>query len=108
MADEVLEFLVSSGGGPVDEVVARVGVRPHNIADSLTRNVEQGNVVFEGPKTAADFSALVDRVRTANDYENEDKTQQRIGVLEEITNNERAFRETIVRPTSRAFRLTLL
>jgi hypothetical protein len=107
MADEVLEFLVLSGGGPVDEIVARVGVRPHNIAESLNENVSKGYVVFSGPKTAMDFCALVKRVRDANGYDNEDKRQQRIEVLNEITNNDRGFRDTFVRPTARALMLNL-
>ena len=101
MTDEVMKFLVASGGGSLDELIVRVPAPPQSIANSLTRLAGERYVRSEGPKSIQDFDALVARFGNASESDNNDKGYTRERILSEILRHERGFMDTIVRPTIR-------
>ena len=99
MADEVMRFLVASGGGAIDEIMLRVPAPPKAIANSLTHLKSERLIRTEGPKTIEDFDALVAKYSSADESDrNGGSTQQEL-ILDEIVRKERGFMDTVVRPT---------
>ena len=102
MTDEVMRFLVASGGGSLDELIIRVPAPPRAIADSLTRLAGERFVRSEGPKSIEDFDALVAKFGNAGESDTTtDKGYERERILNEILRHERGFMDTVVRPTIR-------
>jgi|SRR5580658_443457 hypothetical protein len=99
MTDKVMEFLVASGGGSLDELVARVPDDPQRIANSLSQLAQKKYIKTEGSKNIRDFYSLVAKVVESRDGKNGTKEQRR-WVLEEILQRQKGFMDTIVRPTT--------
>ena len=101
MTDEVMKFLVASGGGSLDELIVRVPAPPHSIASSLTRLAGERYIRSEGPKSIQEFDALVAKFGSASESDTTDKGHNRERLLSEILRHERGFMDTVVRPTVR-------
>jgi hypothetical protein len=101
MADKVMQFLVASGGGSLDEILVRVSARPETVVQSLIQLADKGYVRVTGPKDINDFNDLVLKVRGRNGYELYSKFDQKKKVVEEIVRQEPEFMKTIVSPTAR-------
>ena len=100
MTDQVMEFLVASGGGSFDEVLARVPTDPKNVAEALTQLAGKSFVQSDGDKSIRDFYDLVGRVLSANGSIGNDSSRLRRRVLEEIVRREHGFMNSVVKPTA--------
>lgn len=107
MEPKLLEFLVASGGAALDELVARVSSRPHNLVESLKSMDDQGLIKIAGPRNVDDLQELVEGVRKVNGYDSYSKGRQRKVVLKHIFKDASGFSETMVRLSVPGYALAL-
>jgi len=56
MTDKVMEFLVASGGGSLDELIVRVPNDPKEIAESLTQLADKHYIKAAGQRVSVIFT----------------------------------------------------
>lgn len=107
MDHKLMDFLITSGGGVIPEIVSRVSSRPHNLAASLRDLEEQNMIKIEGPKSVIDFSKMIQDLQKVNGYDSYSKEQQRVSVLKKIFEHSDvgdAYSNTLVQLTARGHR----
>ena len=107
MDGKLIDFLVSSGGAGLDEVIARVPSRPHKLIEALQEMQQKGFIQVVGPKTVGDLDELVTAVRRANGYDAGSKDYQRRAVLREIFSKSVEFSKTNVRLSTPGYAFAL-
>lgn len=103
MTVRVVDHLAETGGSSLAEVMIRVSIPPHRVAEQLRVLSEKGFLSTKTPGSIEKLREIVGEIRKTNGYDSYAATQQKAVVLKEVYNHHREIADAKVGLSTKGF-----